>query len=1050
MNPGEAPLNWHSRGDRRRCWAQLAGVAVLAAWLAGCGGGPETSPSLSVADSGQAGNDLGASGTDQDIQDGGLQDKDAVGDGGAGDAPASGCQGQAQCAADQACFDGVCSPAVPCKSDKNCTSLDAVCDSSAGHCVQCEESVDCQPDWTCADRVCVAPAKPCASTKECDGDQVCDKSKGQCVQCVDPTDCDGGATCVDNQCVTQLCLDGDAQCADALTRELCNGGQWIKAACAKDQGCESGVCKAQICQPGASQCQGPQWQTCADNGLQWSAAKDCPAEKVCLAGACASKVCASGQTSCAGSALQTCTAQGLWQSGPCASNQTCVVEAGKGLCKPLVCTPGSKTCQDNAVATCDATGTAKTTAAPCPSPTICQAGACVKAPLCTAGAVSCADGKTLQTCAADGEAYQTTPCEAGKVCSSGQCVVPPCSLGQVQCSGDIVQTCAIGGVWQNLLDCQQNGASCKSGSCVTNPCIFGNYGCVDGVPGFCTKDAGWSKQAPCPSGQVCINKGECKAKVCVPWQTYCQGDDVATCDSTGTKATVLSKCAAMGQVCDGGKCEVPPAVCLPGAKQCLGSAVQTCNSLGTAWISMACDDGDPCTADGCSQGQCTKAPAADGAPCTAVGGSGCEAFACTGGKCASQGPGLWQKTLGVTGGTVVPWRAQALADGTTQWAGVWYPAGASKGTAWLGRTSAGGSVTANWSLTGEPAWHTTAWTAQGTWIARGNEVLLIGNAGVPEVQVQIPALSGYGWPNLTMLAAHPQGGTVVVMGSSTGNAYQTELIRLSQSGVVSWRIKTPMTHSSGFLSVTEGGETLLYANPNLSDGPPMYLTKFSAAGVPGSPIKLNLTVWTSWIDFQAVKVAATDDVVAAGRTYKSCGSSSCSSPWQELGVARFGPDGTTLWQTPLVSSLGSDEVVGGVWTEGDTVVVVSSIGDWKVSGWLWTRLRLSDGKVLFSKAWTVSGQWGGYVPVAARSGQGAVIALREPNSNVKLSPLFRVDAWGNPDCSESAGCAAKTYAGCDDGNPCTLENCLAGVCLHPTAPDGMACGLGKCSGGLCN
>ena len=395
-------------------------------------------------------------------------------------------------------------------------------------------------------------------------------------------------------------------------------------------------------------------------------------------------------------------------------------------------------------------------------------------------------------------------------------------------------------------------------------------------------------------------------------------------------------------------------------------------------------------------------------------------------------------------------RAQTLPDGSTQWAGSWHPAGASKGTAWLGRTSTSGSVTATWPLSGDVGWYSTVWSTQGTWIARGNEVLLIGNTGAPELQAQIPVLSGYGWPSITMLAAHPQAGTVVVMGSSTGNVYQTELIRLTQSGAVSWRVKTPMVHSSGFLSLVAGGDILLFANAYVSDAAPMYLTKFTSMGVPGSPIKLSLTEWPSWIDFHTAKVAASDDVVIAARTFKDCvGGGGCFSKWQDLGVARLGPNGTVQWQTPIVSSQGSDEQVGGIWTEGDTVVIVSSIGDWKVSGWVWTRLRLSDGKVLFSKVRTVSGQWGGYAPVAARSGQGAVVALRDPNNNAKLSPLFRVDAWGNPDCSESAGCAGKSFAGCDDGNPCTLENCLAGVCLHANAPDGMACGQSICTSGKC-
>lgn len=1023
------------------------GPWLLCLALAACSGGETAGPSLSSVD---------AASTATDTATGAGSDTAADADSGPGgddtasaEVQAVACSGQSQCPGDSACFAGYCAAAVACKSDKTCLSLDAVCDSAAGHCVQCEESVDCADGGSCKDRVCVAPGKSCASTKECDSDQVCDKELGQCVQCVESSDCADGLSCVDHLCQPLQCQDGEASCKDLGIRQLCNGGTWIEAPCSAAEVCQGGACKAKVCVPGSGQCAGGKLQTCDGLGLGWSAGVACKDGEVCLKDACVASNCSAGQSKCAGNAVESCGADGQWKSAACPSSHTCVSANGTPQCKPLICTPNSKTCQGNAVTTCDASGTAKTLGAACPSPSTCQDGACVTPPLCKAGAASCADGKTLQVCAANGQSYELVPCAPGKQCVEGMCIAQGCSANQLQCAGDILQTCDPSGVWKNTLDCKQNAASCMNGACVVDPCIFGNYGCVDGTPAFCTKDSGWQKQAGCTAGQVCVNKGECKAKLCDPWQPFCQGSAAMLCDSSGTQGTPLVDCGTLGQVCKSGGCEPAPLICQPAAKQCQGSNLNTCNSSGTAWISSPCDDGDPCTTDGCSQDKCTKTTAPDGTACSGSGGTGCDTFACSQGKCVAQGSGIWQKTLGTPGGTGVPMRAQGLPDGSVQWAGQWFAAGSGAATAWLARTSPSGSLSANWPISGATAWTATAWSAQGTWIGRANEVLLIGNTGAPEVQVQIPPPSGYSWPSMVHVAAHPQGGAVAMMASSAGGSgYLSELIRIQPNGTVAWRNKTPVTMTAGIVAVGDGGDVRVVGNQYGTGVASSYHMKFASDGSAGAFVKLALSQWSAWTDFQHAKVAGSADVVVGARLYKPC--SGCSGDWQDVGLARIGPDGAVIWQAPLLNPLGAEEQLSGLWIEGDTAVAVTSLGDYKQSGWTWYRLRLSDGKVVFSKNWSVSGSWGSFVPVAAPSGNGALIALRHPYGSSALSPLFRVDAWGNPSCNESAGCAAKTYASCDDGNACTLENCLAGVCLHPAAPDGFSCGAGKaCSGGLC-
>lgn len=66
--------------------------------------------------------------------------------------------------------------------------------------------------------------------------------------------------------------------------------------------------------------------------------------------------------------------------------------------------------------------------------------------------------------------------------------------------------------------------------------------------------------------------------------------------------------------------------------------------------------------------------------------------------------------------------------------------------------------------------------------------------------------------------------------------------------------------------------------------------------------------------------------------------------------------------------------------------------------------------------------------------------------------IERVDAFGHASCAASGPCADKTVADCNDGDPCTLDDCDAdhGGCWHKTAADGAYCYPGAtCQAGAC-
>lgn len=122
-------------------------------------------------------------------------------------------------------------------------------------------------------------------------------------------------------------------------------------------------------------------------------------------------------------------------------------------------------------------------------------------------------------------------------------------------------------------------------------------------------------------GLVCIG-GQCVAAACSAGAVKCDGGKVLTCNAGATGWATSADCAADGQVCLLGKCQV----CFPGETKCAGSNIAACNADGAAWVEASCDDGNVCTADACKDGACGSVPSGDGGECAA--GKACKAGVC--------------------------------------------------------------------------------------------------------------------------------------------------------------------------------------------------------------------------------------------------------------------------------------------------------------------------------------------------------------------------------------------------------------------------------------
>ena len=81
-------------------------------------------------------------------------------------------------------------------------------------------------------------------------------------------------------------------------------------------------------------------------------------------------------------------------------------------------------------------------------------------------------------------------------------------------------------------------------------------------------------------------------------------------------------------------------------------------------------------------------------------------------------------------------------------------------------------------------------------------------------------------------------------------------------------------------------------------------------------------------------------------------------------------------------------------------------------------------------------------PAPAKDGYWLSATLGTSDGKKKWAAI-RVDAYGHGSCLASGGCLEKGAAGCDDGKPCTQDDCGNGQCLHGPLKSGTPCADGK-------
>jgi hypothetical protein len=300
-----------------------------------------------------------------------------------------------------------------------------------------------------------------------------------------------------------------------------------------------------------------------------------------------------------------------------------VCDATQGTCKhepiqgpPCVCTPTGKICQDNKLFVVDDCGNLK-------------------------DGVECSDSDpcTINYCDAAANACASTPSSApdcvckpkGNVCSGNSvvavdtcgsitaivencddgdaCTIDSCDPDTVGCRSDAIPGC----------DCsaQAPSASCDANALVTKDgCgnVVSVATCDDGDE--CTVDACDAAEKKCTSTK--ITSGACCSPE--PVSQTCQGNSLLWVDECGNVVGVAEECddgnPCTVDYCDGtiDACATTPLLegdcCKPNEEQaCVNGQVRWLDSCGNAGAVVdSCDDGKPCTDNGCAGADCTFTP----------------------------------------------------------------------------------------------------------------------------------------------------------------------------------------------------------------------------------------------------------------------------------------------------------------------------------------------------------------------------------------------------------------------------------------------------------
>ena len=556
--------------------------------------------------------------------------------------------------------ENACTTDDHCALNGKCTGTDAAAATPVSNC----QVAKCDPT---SGQITVVPAAngaPCDDKDVCTKGDVCNNQKcqGFLLTCndgnactddaCDPLKCSAGPnnTTVCGQCVATTLPDG-AACEDGnkcTTADTCTGGVCSGL---KDQCDDSNPCTTDSCLPGSGCIHVP-----AVTAIGCDDGDNCTIADKCAGAVCKGTVkdckdtdpCTQDACDTAAPSASNCTHTKF--EGPCDDGDNCT---SNDVCSGGICAGGKVDCDDGNPCTNDLCDSIKKCVHTQVTPGVaCDDGlACTKNDFCNGGkCVQLPADNQCQSCSSDAQCASlndqdkcngTIKCVdsyKGKVCDTDKATVVTCDATKDNaCTKNTCDpdkgTCAI--VFYNA------GTKCTGDKCLDNAQCDG-IGACKGVTkdcddnNACTTDSCDSKVgckhvavgdgATCDDGSKCTPTDTCKAGKCV--------GDTNTCT-----CTLDSQCAPFddGNLCNGTlTCQASnvagvklcqpdnkPIVCPALANTCQSNVCQpldgTCKPFDKA-DNIACDDADLCTlGDTCQSGVCKgniKANCNDSNSCT--------------------------------------------------------------------------------------------------------------------------------------------------------------------------------------------------------------------------------------------------------------------------------------------------------------------------------------------------------------------------------------------------------------------------------------------------
>ncbi len=541
------------------------------------------------------------------------------------------------------------------------TATDAAVDTADSGPVGCTTALDCAGDvtmcqaWQCVEGQCaLAPAadgSACDDGNSCTGGDAC--ATGVCVgggnvcDCQVDGDCNDGNICTDDTCTankkclhaanTQACDDSNA----CTVGDVCAASACVSGALTTCD--DANLCTDDVCNIADGTCSHtPNSGACQDNNA-------CTVGDICAGGNCApgGLITCNDNNSCTDDSCDTvkgCVA--LANAATCDDGDPCTLN---DACANSACAGTVNTCDDQNVCTADVcdskTGncTHANIAVDCEDGNACTTGDVCKSGVCASGTAKiCDDGNVCTADSCDpvtalcltapvtGTCEDGNACTIGDTCSGGTCApgtAKVCNDGNV-CTDDGCDPKNGCTITNNAVSCAP-GNNCELGTCSGGGCqATGQVGCNDNNP--CTSDTcvpgtgcvftPVADNTTCGSATACVAASTCQVGVCTTGaSTDCSDGKVCTTDgcdpvtgcywNANTVACDDGNACTAGDVCKNGAClsgaAIDPAVTCNDANACTDDSCDPAKGCVHTANTLACDDGSKCTTgDICGAGKC--------------------------------------------------------------------------------------------------------------------------------------------------------------------------------------------------------------------------------------------------------------------------------------------------------------------------------------------------------------------------------------------------------------------------------------------------------------